>query len=63
MENGELNQKSLDDTSEPLKDPIPTVPAVENVNVSVPTTVEAPKGAKPVVLDKRIVANGAANGY
>ena len=62
--NVELNRKSLEVASD--FDPSPAVHASDNMklseNGSVVTTVDAPKGAKSVVPEKRIVANGVVNG-
>lgn len=58
--NGELNPKSLEVASELAKDSLPA--AGDNLKVaengSATTTGEAPKGAKPVVAEKKIAANG-----
>ncbi|PON32259.1 YTH domain containing protein [Parasponia andersonii] len=60
--NGELNQKSLEVASDLTKDPSPTAHPGDNLKVSengsAATTGDAPKGAKPVVAEKKIVANG-----
>lgn len=62
--NVELNQKS--DVALDLG-PSPVVHASDTLKVSengsVVTTVDAPKGAKSVVPEKRIVGNGAVNGF
>lgn len=64
--NGELSQKPLEAGSDLIKDPLPTVPASDNGKVAENGTGaaagDAPKGAKPVVPEKRIVANGNVNG-
>lgn len=64
--NGELDQKSLEAGSDLIKDPSPTVHASDNGKVAengpVATAGVAPKGAKPVVVSEKIVANGIANG-
>lgn len=64
--NGELSQKPLEAGSDLIKDPLPTMPASDNGKVAENGTGaaagDAPKGAKPVVPEKRIVANGNVNG-
>lgn len=69
--NGELNPKPSEVvSSEVTKDALPATTAAQagnsvkvSENGSATTTMDAPKGAKPVVVaDKRNVANGVANG-
>lgn len=65
--NGELKTQNLvEAASDLIKDPIPSVQANEDPKIldngSVAKTGDAPKGAKPVVSEKRILANGVANG-
>lgn len=62
--NGELNQKTLEAGSDSIKDPLVTVHASDNGKVAEngPAAGVAPKGAKPVVVSEKIVANGIANG-
>ncbi|KAF3953993.1 hypothetical protein ACB098_08G131000 [Castanea mollissima] len=65
--NGELKtQNSVEAASDSIKEPILSVQANEDPKIldngSVAKTGDAPKGAKPVVSEKRILANGVANG-
>lgn len=62
--NGELNQKTLEAGSDSIKDPLVTVHASDNGKVAENGAAAgvAPKGAKPVVVSEKIVANGIANG-
>ena len=66
LANGELNQKSLEVATELIKDTSPIAHAVDDLKVaengSATTTGDAPKGAKPVVAEKKIGVNGVANG-
>lgn len=65
--NGEINTQKSEVTSELLKES--TTLAVKDIenhtlseNGAVAKTGDAPKGAKPVVLESKIVPNGVANG-
>lgn len=64
--NGQVKaQNSLDVPSEINKESIPTVHASEELKLAENGSIatgEAPKGAKPVVAEKRAVGNGVANG-
>jgi hypothetical protein len=64
--NGQLKtQNSSDVPSEMTKESIPTVHASEELELAENGSIatgEAPKGAKPVVAEKRVVPNGVANG-
>lgn len=64
--NGQLKtQNSSDVPCEMTKEFIPTVHASEELKLAENGSIatgEAPKGAKPVVAEKRVVPNGVANG-
>ncbi|XP_019463716.1 PREDICTED: YTH domain-containing family protein 1-like [Lupinus angustifolius] len=65
--NGELKAQNLGVASELLKDLIPAKKDTDDhklsENGSVAKAIDAPKGAKPVVSETKIAANGTANGY
>uniref|UniRef100_A0A5B6YZK1 YTH domain-containing family protein n=1 Tax=Davidia involucrata TaxID=16924 RepID=A0A5B6YZK1_DAVIN len=65
--NGELtSQKSSEAASNLIKEPAPAVQTNGDVklseNISVTKSGDVPKGAKPVAVSEKIVANGVANG-
>lgn len=64
--NGQLKtQNSSEVPSDLTKESIPAVHASEEVKLAENGLIaagDAPKGAKPVVSEKRVVANGVANG-
>ncbi|XP_050110620.1 YTH domain-containing protein ECT4-like isoform X1 [Malus sylvestris] len=66
VENGQLKtQNSLEVPAELTKESVPAVSGSEEPKVAENGSIasgDAPKGAKPVVSDKRVVANGVANG-
>jgi len=66
VENGQLKtQNSLEVPAELTKESVPVVNGSEEPKVAENGSIasgDAPKGAKPVVSEKRVVANGVANG-
>jgi len=63
--NGETNTQKSEVNSELLKESTLAKDNDDNKhseNGAVPTTGDAPKGAKPVVSESKIVPNGVANG-